>query len=258
MNLNGWISWQVSLVCAGCLLLGAGAAFVATSQYLQSDMAVLAASLKRKSERVRLLESLVLQQSQSTVAQALDRAPPVAASTEAAPPLPDAPEPAASSASRAHEPAPSESPVVTPSAAAASSVRRGESATPPRRAEPQRSLPPAPSTSSNPPPSATNAGTNRSPPAQPPNQAILAEDQATEVGAAPTQAEIAAVIKGGRIEGVSADKAGVERLGPTSVHLRGGRVIKVGALFPSGERLLAVDPENGRVITNQRQILMFF
>ena len=74
----------------------------------------------------------------------------------------------------------------------------------------------------------------------------------------PTPAEVATAVKTLRIEGVSADKAGVERLSATAVHLRAGRVVKVGALFPSGERLLAVEPENGRIITNQRQILMFF
>ena len=75
MNLKGWISWQIALVCAGCLSLGAGAAFVGSVYLLQADTAVLVSDLKRKTDRVQLLESLVIQQSRTVVARALDQGP---------------------------------------------------------------------------------------------------------------------------------------------------------------------------------------
>lgn len=256
MNLKGWISWQITLVCAGCFLLGAGAAFVGAVHFLQIDMAVLAGDLKRKNDRVLLLEGLVIQQSRTTVARALDQAPPPASEAPVAVAAEVATGPAQESivvaaAEPVHAPG---AEVVSPrrsSQGAQKAADRGPVPAPLKVLPAHRSVgtdtrQAAAAAASTPTPAAAKEPT-RAP-----------SEEGADTAQAPTPAEIAAVVKTARIEGVSAEKAGVERLSAAAVHLRGGKVIKVGSLFPSGERLMAVDPENGRVITNQRQILMFF
>lgn len=69
--------------------------------------------------------------------------------------------------------------------------------------------------------------------------------------------DIARVLASVPVEGVSYDKASVARLERAAVLLRDGRRIAVGGHFDSGETLLAVDLDNSRIITNQRQILLF-
>jgi hypothetical protein len=69
--------------------------------------------------------------------------------------------------------------------------------------------------------------------------------------------DIARVLASVPVEGVSYDKASVARLERGAVVLRDGRRIAVGGHFDSGESLLAVDIDNSRIITNQRQILLF-
>lgn len=252
MNLKGWISWQIILVCAGCVLAGAGVAFVATVHFLQTDMAALAGDLRRKTERVRLLESVVLQQSRSSVAHALDQAP-------AAPNPEDG---GVASAGAGAAPVAAE-PAQT-AEVAKSSVKESVSNEPGEKSKERdrarekaggKAAARAAVQVSSAPVVAVAAAQTPPPQIQPPRAVV---DESAGETAAPTAAEVAAVVKAARIEGVSADKAGVERLSANAVHLRGGRTVKVGSLFPSGERLLAVDPENGRIITNQRQVLMFF
>lgn len=70
-------------------------------------------------------------------------------------------------------------------------------------------------------------------------------------------ADVAKAIASVPVEGVSYEKAAVEKVERGAVVLRGGRRVAVGASFPSGEVLLAADPENSRFVTNQRQILLF-
>lgn len=61
----------------------------------------------------------------------------------------------------------------------------------------------------------------------------------------------------GNVEGVSAEKAGISKLTTDAVVMRSGLSVRVGQMFPSGERLLLVDRENGRIVTNSRQLLIF-
>lgn len=70
--------------------------------------------------------------------------------------------------------------------------------------------------------------------------------------------EVAAVLENGRVEGVSAQKAGVLRFSDGGVQMSSGRVIRVGERFASGEKLLQVDSGNNRLVTSDRQILLFF
>jgi outer membrane biosynthesis protein TonB len=71
-----------------------------------------------------------------------------------------------------------------------------------------------------------------------------------------TSEELAAAAKN-KIEGVSSATAGIARLTPDSVEFLSGRRVRTGELFPSGEKLLKVDPASGRIVTNQRQLLIF-
>jgi len=278
MNLKGWISWQIALVCIGCLTFGAGLAFVGAVYLLQSDTAVLVGDLKRKTHRVQLLESLVIQQSRSVVARALDQGPgtPPAdggsgapaggglAQTVVAQTTPA--EVTEATAAKAHAPASSAAPArggeeAAPAAAKAkgrSAPEAGKAAATPVARNPKSGEKPAP-------PAPVSVAVAE--PANPARSMPVNEQPAKAAGevasadaaiVAPTPGEVAAAVKNLKIEGVSADKAGVERLTVSGVYLRGGKVVRVGGVFPSGERLLAVEPENGRVITNQRQILMFF
>lgn len=72
-----------------------------------------------------------------------------------------------------------------------------------------------------------------------------------------TPEELASAMKG-RIEGVSSAKAGIKKLDADAVEFLSGRRVRVGEIFPSGEKLLNVDPSTGRIITNQRQLIIFF
>jgi hypothetical protein len=72
-----------------------------------------------------------------------------------------------------------------------------------------------------------------------------------------TSEELAASVKN-QVEGVPADKVGVARIDAGGVHLASGRYIRVGERFSTGERLLKVDPANDRVVTSDRQLLIFF
>jgi len=63
---------------------------------------------------------------------------------------------------------------------------------------------------------------------------------------------------GARVEGVSASLAKVARIAPEGVYLTNGKLVRVGERFMSGERLLKVDAENNRIVTDERQLLLFF
>lgn len=60
-----------------------------------------------------------------------------------------------------------------------------------------------------------------------------------------------------RLEGMDGAKLGVRRVDSAGVELKDGRTIRPGGRFPSGERLLAVDPSSGQIVTDRRTILVF-
>lgn len=97
-------------------------------------------------------------------------------------------------------------------------------------------------------------------PVVPPSPPVAAT--APPVAVAPVEAvspeEVAAAVRASRVEGVSAEKAKVARLSKEGVHLSSGRLVRVGERFGSGEKLLEVDPQNSRVVTSERQLLLFF
>lgn len=67
---------------------------------------------------------------------------------------------------------------------------------------------------------------------------------------------VAEVEKNNKVEGVSASRVGVKELTEEAVVVRNGDRIKVGDRFPSGERLLRVDPGASKIVTDQRTILL--
>lgn len=73
-----------------------------------------------------------------------------------------------------------------------------------------------------------------------------------------TAEEIAAAVATSKVEGVPADKARVAKITADGVYLSSGKLIRPGERFSSGERLLQVDPANNRVVTSERQLLLFF
>jgi len=60
-----------------------------------------------------------------------------------------------------------------------------------------------------------------------------------------------------KIEGIDAAKLGVDRIEAGAVVMRSGGRVQLGGRFPSGERLLFVDPANAQIITDARTILVF-
>lgn len=68
---------------------------------------------------------------------------------------------------------------------------------------------------------------------------------------------IAAAKKTNKIEGVDGGKLGVSKVNDNHVSLSNGGKINIGDRFPSGERLLSLDPENGQIVTDKRTLLVF-
>lgn len=73
-----------------------------------------------------------------------------------------------------------------------------------------------------------------------------------------TPEEISAAVANAKVEGVPAEKARVAKISSEGVLLSNGKLIRPGERFGSGEKLLQVDPSNNRVITSERQLLLFF
>lgn len=113
--------------------------------------------------------------------------------------------------------------------------------------------PPAPKQ----PPVATKPST-ATPPANQPSVAPAAVAVAQVAPQSPTVSpEELAQAHGSKIEGVTAAKAGIKKLYPDAVEFASGRYVRKGENFPSGEKLLSVDTNTGRIITSQRQLIIF-
>lgn len=68
---------------------------------------------------------------------------------------------------------------------------------------------------------------------------------------------VVAAKKSNKIEGVDGVKLGVSKLNSQAVYLKNGKVVPIGGVFQSGERLLELDAENGQIVTDKRTILVF-
>ena len=58
------------------------------------------------------------------------------------------------------------------------------------------------------------------------------------------------------IQGVTMEKAGITHIWADAVDFKSGTRIRVGEKFPSGEKLLQLDAQLGRIVTDQRQIII--
>lgn len=59
-----------------------------------------------------------------------------------------------------------------------------------------------------------------------------------------------------RIEIVPAEKLGVARIEQGVVVMRSGKRVRVGEAFESGEVLREADPARGRIVTDQRNLVL--
>lgn len=240
----GWMSWQVGALLALGMLCGAALGAVVASSIYLDEAGKIAREMNRKSTRIHLLELLVQQQMPDT-----------SASLEAAARPEVAASPAASASAPAVKAPAAAPPIQQPGHLA---VGRGVALPPDRireraaiqskRAAPTNAAVAAVSDSRNPPrapvPAATVASAASSPSAASLAQLVTGEELMRALS--------------GRIEGVPAAKAGVKSIDSTGVSLLNGGRVRVGQFFPSGEKLLQVDPDSSRVVTNKRQLLLFF
>jgi hypothetical protein len=201
--------------------------------------------LVRQGARVKLLEAMIVRQSAHDIS-ALDKppAPPEVAVESAAPVA--TPEPQK----------PAQGPAQKPTQEIAPARKSAIAVSPAKRAEPSvavQTRPPAKPTqvASAAEPKQPAAPTEDAPKVVPP-AVTVSPPKAEPV----TPAELAAA-SAVRLEGVSSERAGVLRIERDGVVLKNGSVVRPGERFPSGEKLLQVDPENARVITNERQMLLF-
>lgn len=60
------------------------------------------------------------------------------------------------------------------------------------------------------------------------------------------------------LQAVSAQAAGLRSLDSRGVVLANGQSVDVGGYFPSGEKLISVDPKDNEVVTSRRTLVLFF
>ncbi|MBQ0916974.1 SH3 domain-containing protein [Hydrogenophaga aromaticivorans] len=114
-------------------------------------------------------------------------------------------------------------------------------------AMPTRQQPPAKTTP--PPQIITRSATIRDPlppvtsPAQPPETVPSAQMlAAVQPPSSPSQVN------------TTFEQAGIAGIDSSGIHFRSGRRVAIGEPFPSGEKLLSIDPRNARIVTDRRVI----
>lgn len=73
---------------------------------------------------------------------------------------------------------------------------------------------------------------------------------------APVAAQVPASATNGPTERVTKDEAGLSDVQAGAVTFKSGRRVAVGDSFPSGEKLISVDPRIGEIITSKRRIVI--
>lgn len=228
---------------AGSVITGAVAAHLALKKTRE-----LASTADRSAARAKLLEGLLAQQTVEAIALTTDRravqAVDLTATDAMAQPAPqtqeDRPEPVQP------EPAhPKEAPKD-----AIKSAKDSKDSPPPKSSASNKPSPAkaAQATVAQPPKAATQiAVTHPTAPAQ--------SEQVKTNAPIPPDAVISARDKS-KIEAVPAAALGIVKLTTDGVELKNGRTIPIGGTFPSGDRLLATDVENGQIVTDRRTILV--
>lgn len=91
-----------------------------------------------------------------------------------------------------------------------------------------------------------------------PESAVLSSiAKSTELITPPAPEIVAEARKNNKIEGVALNVIGLMSLTSGAVQLKNGSTIKIGQKFPTGEKLLAVDPDSSQIVTDKRTILVF-
>ena len=260
MNFSRIISIELMAIAGVGLAAGTVLGVGATSAFYIAQASSLSADLANKTLRVRVLESLITAAPDSFGATSLlAQAPtPSASVAEVVKPAP-APDPAP-------VPAPRTAPGAAPAPAPAPTQPAPQAPKP--KVEPTPSVKPVPVAVGVP---AKPAPAPASPPAPAPVRQVAAPIQPPPVpapvqvvAASPTDvesvsaAEIQASTSKNPVVGVSSERLGVARVEPGGVRLRNGNFIRVGQRFSNGERLLQVDVTNNRIVTSDRQLLIFF
>lgn len=244
--MQNWLSWQVITMVAVSGMVGASLGVVFTSLIAMKNMEALAQENYRREGRIQLLEFFVQQRTARDVASlthSLDAATPPA-------PAPSAGSPNSTSGPRSA----AATPTATPSPSTSGQRPAGTASAPPK--DPPRA--PADTRAPQPAPTAAAAAPAKSAAVLPQGAPNAAPAPVAVTGSPITGEELIEARRNSKTEGVPAEKAGVRGLERDVVLLKNGNTVRVGGHFPSGEKLLQVDPENGLVVTNQRQLLLFF
>jgi hypothetical protein len=96
---------------------------------------------------------------------------------------------------------------------------------------------------------------NTTPPKSPPKVVVADAAPAVPVATRPVSTQPQAVESPGPAT-VTFEQAGIVGIDNTSVRFKSGRQISIGGEFPSGEKLLSVNPVEGKFVTDRRTIVL--
>lgn len=248
----------VTMLGMACFVLGMAVAAAVLATMMRQDRQTAATQLHAAEQRIALLTQALATQSDAVIDLSISPAP--------AQPTPEF---LGSAATFGRQPTPSASPplqVASGIEAPRPAAERRAATTPPK--------PPSPVASSSPGPSqparmaaaqtSTSQDPTTQPPAAQPRPAAPAPDrsQAAQTAQGPAQTApvsaeaLAQARQRNRLEAVPPAKIGVDSVEAGAVRMLNGSVVSVGQRFPSGERLLSVDPQLREIVTDSRTILL--
>ena len=86
---------------------------------------------------------------------------------------------------------------------------------------------------------------------------VKARQEGTDAtGSKPTAPAPVPVIPTTPVMSVTLEQAGIAGLDGSSVRFKSGRQVSVGGEFPSGEKLISVSPQDGKIVTDKRVITL--
>lgn len=138
-------------------------------------------------------------------------------------------------------------PMVPPPAQATPVVTPPVVATPPNPQPPKVQTRPAPPAPRQEPPKPVAAPVAKAPERTTPAQALEALKLQKQAAATPSPAPPPPAT-------VTMQQAGIAGIDTASVKFASGRVVTIGGEFPTGEKLISVNPTDGRIVTDRRVI----
>lgn len=253
----------VTMLGMACFVLGMALAAAVLATMMRQDRQTAATQLHAAEQRIALLTQALATQSDAVIDLSISPAP--------AQPTPEF---LGSAATFAGQPTPSASPplqVASGIEAPRPAAERRAATTPPKPSSPVASSspglsPPGPSQPAR--MAATQTSTSQDPTTQPPaaqsrpaaptpDRSQAAQTAQGPAQPAPVSAEaLAQARQRNRLEAVPPAKIGVDSVEAGAVRMLNGSVVGVGQRFPSGERLLSVDPQLREIVTDSRTILL--